>query len=291
MARVVIAGCGYVGVSLGEMLVADGHEVWGLRRDPSGLPPAIRGIPADLALAETLVGIPQRIDYAVYAAAPKANAEPKARDAYRTIFMDGLLNFTRALREQAEPPRRIFFTSSTSVYHQSRGEWVDEESPTNPTRFSGEILRLSERLLWGSGLAATAVRFGGIYGPGRTRLIEHVRSGEARLPTGGPHYTNRVHRDDAAGILRHLIALDARPARQAALRRLYLGVDCEPALEADVLGWLGDELGVGPLRDAAAGSAPPRRRAGSKRCRNTRLLESGYHFLYPTFREGYASLL
>jgi hypothetical protein len=58
-----------------------------------------------------------------------------------------------------------------------------------------------------------------------------------------------------------------------------------------VLGWLGDELGVGPLRDAAAGSAPPRRRAGSKRCRNTRLLESGYHFLYPTFREGYASLL
>ena len=63
------------------------------------------------------------------------------------------------------------------------------------------------------------------------------------------------------------------------------------ALEADVLSWLGERLGVGPLRDAAPASAPPRRRAGSKRCRNTRLLESGYNFRYPTFREGYASLL
>ena len=284
MARVVIAGCGYVGVSLGEMLAKDGHEVWGLRRDPSSLPPGIGRIAADLSRPETLTGIPEKIDWAVYAAAPKPASEAKAQDAYRTIFLDGLENFTRALKEQAERPRRILFTSSTSVYDQHRGEWVDEDSPVNPTRFSGEIIMLAERLLWGSGSPVTVVRFGGIYGPGRTRLIDHVRSGEARLPTGGPHYTNRVHRDDAAGILRHLLGLEAP-------ERLYLGVDCEPALEADVLGWLGEQLGVGPLRSAAASSPPSHRRAGSKRCRNRRLLESGYEFLYPTFREGYASLL
>lgn len=284
MARIVIAGCGYVGSSLGEALAKDGHEVWGLRRDPSGLPAAIRGIAADLSRPETLAGIPEGIDYAVYAAAPKAAGETKAQDAYRALFMDGLEDFTRALREQAECPRRIFFTSSTSVYDQHRGEWVDEDSPTHPTRFAGEILLLAERLVWASGFPATVVRLGGIYGPGRSRLVDYVRSGEALLARGGPHYTNRIHRDDAAGILRHLIGLDAP-------ERLYLGVDCEPALEADVLGWLGEQLGLGPLRAAAPSSPAPRRRAGSKRCRNTRLLESGYNFRYPTFREGYASLL
>jgi nucleoside-diphosphate-sugar epimerase len=283
MSRVVIAGCGYVGVSLGEMLARDGHEVWGLRRDPSGLPPSIRGVAADLSRPETLGAIPERIECAVYAAAPKAAGQTSPELAYRETFLDGLGNFLRALHEQGEHPRRIFFTSSTSVYDQQRGEWVDEDSPTYPARFAGEILVLAERLLWASEFQATAVRFGGIYGPGRTRLIDHVRTGEALRPAGPPHYTNRVHREDAAGILRHLMGLDAP-------ERLYLGVDCEPAAEGDVLEWLADQLGVGPLRDAASATRPPRRRAGSKRCRNTRLLESGYQFQYPSFREGYASL-
>ena len=288
MARVVIAGCGYVGVSLGEMLASDGHEVWGIRRDPSGLPPAIQPIVGDFCRPDTLADIPERVDYAVYAAAPEVASQADAQGAYRAIFMDGLGNFMRALREQAESPRRIFFTSSTSVYHQHRGEWVDEDSPIHPPGFAGEILVLAERLLWASGFPATVVRFGGIYGPDRTRLIDHVRSGEALLPIGDPHYTNRVHRDDAAGILRHLINLEAE---RGVLDRLYLGVDCEPALEADVLLWLGEQLGVGPPRPAAPSSPPPRRRTGSKRARNTRLLETGYTFRYPTFREGYASLL
>ena len=283
MSRVLIAGCGYVGVSLGEMLARDGHEVWGLRRDPSDLPKSIRGVAADLSRPESLGAIPERIECAVYAAAPQAADATSPELAYRATFLDGLGNFLRALREQAEHPRRIFFTSSTSVYDQHRGEWVDEDSPTHPARFTGEILLLAERLLWASGFRTTAVRFGGIYGPGRTRLIDHVRSGEALRPAGPVHYTNRVHRDDAAGMLRYLMRLDAP-------ERLYLGVDCEPAAEAEVLGWLADRLGVGPLRDASPASPAPRRRAGSKRCRNTRLLESGYKFLYPSFREGYASL-
>ena len=281
-----------MGTALGEMLVKDGHEVWGVRRDPSLLPPVIGRVAADFSRPETLSALPERIDYVVYAASPRRSSETQAQDAYRAIFLDGLENFTRALREQAERPRRIFFASSTSVYDQHRGEWVDEESPTHPTRFSGEILLLAERLLWASDFPATVVRFGGIYGPGRTRLIDHVRTGEARLPAGGAHYTNRVHRDDAAGILRHLIELDAgADPQRIPLQRLYLGVDCEPALEADVLHWLAERLGLGRPREAAPSSSPPRRRTGSKRCRNARLLESGYRFRYPTFREGYGSLL
>jgi nucleoside-diphosphate-sugar epimerase len=130
------------------------------------------------------------------------------------------------------------------------------------------------------------VRLGGIYGPGRTRLIERARRGELEL-RDDVHYTNRIHRDDAAGLLRHLLFHES-PAP------LYLGVDDESADEADVYRWLAGAVGVEQASDPEAeeGSGTPRRRAvGSKRCSNRLARESGYRFRYPTFREGYAELL
>jgi hypothetical protein len=72
---------------------------------------------------------------------------------------------------------------------------------------------------------------------------------------------------------------------------LYLGVDCEPADEADVLDFLAGELGVAPPRERAADEDPPKRRAGSKRCRNDRIRAEGYRFRYPSYRDGYPELV
>ena len=85
-------------------------------------------------------------------------------------------------------------------------------------------------------------------------------------------------------MLQHLLMLDTTEER-------YLGVDCESVSDRDLLTWLSEQLGVSPLHEAAVGLAPPTRRAGSKRCRNDSLRETGYRFLYPTYREGYGSLL
>jgi nucleoside-diphosphate-sugar epimerase len=280
MLRVLIAGCGYVGSVLAGRLAADGCEVWGLRRKVGALPRGVRPLAADLTRAGALVDLPVGIDCAVYAVAAKAFDEA----AYRATYLDGLGNLLRALSDMGERPRRIFFTSSTSVYGQRRGEWVDESSPTYPLGFSGEIMLLAERLLLGSPFPATVLRLGGIYGPGRARLIDRVRSGRASCRPGPPHYTNSIHRDDAAGALRHLMRLENPES-------LYLGVDCEPADERDVFGWLAETMMLPPPGSPAEGEAPPPRRAGSKRCRNARLLESGYRFRYPSFREGYGALL
>jgi nucleoside-diphosphate-sugar epimerase len=125
------------------------------------------------------------------------------------------------------------------------------------------------------------VRFGGIYGPGRTRLIDSVRSGQARCEPG--LYTNRIHRDDCAGVLEHLLAL-AAPAP------LYIGVDDEPALQCEVLRWLAQQLGVPPPVPSGAPD-DSRRRGGNKRCCNARLRASGYRLLYPSYCEGYTALL
>jgi nucleoside-diphosphate-sugar epimerase len=282
MARIVIAGCGYVGTALGLELADEGHEVFGLRRDPSRLPPRIEPVQGDLARRESLIVLPDNVDFAVYCVSPDSAAP---RD-YRTAYLDGLERFLRTLRDQGEKPRRILFSSSTSVYSQCRGEWVDEGSSARPARETGETLLLAEQLLHASGFDTTVVRFGGIYGPGRTRLVEQVARGDAVVDarSAAPHYTNRIHRDDAAGMLAHMVL--KRPEHD-----LYLGVDCEPASEADVLGFLASELGVAPPRERAADEAPPKRRAGSKRCRNDRIRAEGYRFRHPSYRDGYPELV
>ena len=181
----------------------------------------------------------------------------------------------------------VGYLSTTGAYGDRQGAWVDEDSPTEPTHFSGVRMLEAERLVAAAG--GVSLRLGGIYGPGRTRLIDAVRAGRASIRPGPPHWTNRIHRDDAAGALRHLIE---RSLAGAALAPVYVGVDDEPADEAEVLRWLAARLGLPEPPVAPSAARPPGRpRGGNKRCRNARLRASGYAFAYPTFREGYGALI
>jgi nucleoside-diphosphate-sugar epimerase len=279
MANILIAGCGYVGTALG-MRLAVAHVVWGMRRAAEDLPSNIRYLAGDLGVPQTLQDLPPDLDLVFYTAAPNG-----ANDAaYRTIYVDGLRNLLEALARQGQSPRRVFLTSSTAVYAQSAGEWVDESSPTVPMHFTGSRVLEGERLLLDGPFPATIVRFGGIYGPGRTSLIERVRQGLAACRDGPPLYTNRIHRDDCAGALHHLMTL---PDPEA----LYVGVDHEPADQCDVLRWLAGQIDAPMPRVEAASGADTRRYRTNKRCRNAKLVASGYVFRYPTFHEGYTALL
>jgi nucleoside-diphosphate-sugar epimerase len=273
--RVLVAGCGYVGSALAAMLVEDGHEVWGLRRTPQRLPPGVHPLAADLGDPATLADLPDSLDAVVYAAAPGGSADER----YREIYVDGVRNLLDALVSQGQRPRRVLLTSTTGVYEDTDGEWVDEESPTEPSDFRGTRPLEGERLLLDGPFPAVVLRLAGIYGPGRTRMIDGVRAGTARCQPG--HWTNRIHRDDCAGALRHLLAVDDPLP-------LYLGVDREPAEACDVQRWLAERLGVAPPRpDPAA----PGGRGSNKRVRGDRLLRSGYRLRFPTFREGYGAML
>jgi len=280
MRRILIAGCGYVGSVLASKRVEMGDRVWGLRRNPVLLPKGVEPIAADLAVARSLAELPPELDVVVYSASPGGRDDA----FYRTTYVEGLRNLLDALRKQKQQPKRVIFTSSTSVYAQSDGEWVDESSPAEPTHFTGRRLLEAEAILHESGFPGIVVRFGGIYGPRRTRLIEAVRQGRVSIARGAPHYANRIHRDDCAGALDHLIDL-AEPAE------CYLGVDHEPEDEAVVFRWLAGVLGASPPRVASSDERREPRRGGNKRCRNARLVASGYAFTYPSYREGYTAVL
>jgi nucleoside-diphosphate-sugar epimerase len=281
MGRVLVAGCGYVGAALGQALAAGGHEVFGLRRRAGLVPAPLHPLAADLADRAALRrALPRGLDAVVHLAGAEARDEP----AYRRAYVEGSRNLLLALADAGEAPR-FLFASSTAVYGQTGGEWVDEASETRPRDFRGARLLEAEAQLSGSGLPAASVRFGGIYGPGRTRLLEAVRSGRACVQAGPPRFTNRIHRDDCAGALSHLLGLPR-------LAPVYIGVDREPADEAEVLRWLAARLGAPPPRvvdsgETSAAQGPP----PNRRCSSRRLRESGYAFRYPSFREGYGALI
>ena len=277
--RILIVGCGYVGSALGLLLASEGHTVFGLRRNVAALPGTIKPVRADLSAPLPSGTLPPNLDAVVCAASPGGSSD----GAYRTAYVDGPRNILSALEQQSV--ERLVLVSSTGVYGQKDGEWVDEGSPTEPASTSGRRLLEGEALVLGGPIPATVLRLGGIYGPGRTSMIERA----LRNPPpedAPPQYTNRIHRDDCAGAVRHLLGLpDPEP--------VYLGVDHEPADRRTVAEWLaarsGHDLPVNPNTTPNE----PRDRPGrtNKRCSNERLLRSGYEFRYPTFREGFAALL
>lgn len=272
--RVLIAGCGYVGTELGRRLVDRGHEVWGLRRDPSRLPPGIRPLRKDLL--DPPVGEPlPAVDQVVYAASANASTP----EGYRRIYVDGVRNLLEELPSRSKIAR-FLFVSSTGVYGDTAGDWVDESSPTEPTSFRGGVMLEGERTALSSAIPTTVLRLGGIYGPGRTRLLERVREGTARCPDPGPVWSNRIHRDDAARALEHLLDLP-RPGS------IYLGVDDHPAPLCEVYHTLAVLLDAPePRRDPEAS-----RSRANKRCSNRRLRASGFRFVYPSFEDGYRAMI
>ncbi|MDX1654114.1 MAG: SDR family oxidoreductase [Candidatus Competibacteraceae bacterium] len=270
MTRILIAGCGDVGSRLGLLLSQAGHQVWGLRRNPNLLPEPIEPLAADLAHPTDLEDLPAGLEAIYYTASADARDEVH----YRMAYLDGPRHLLQALAAAGQSPRRVFFTSSTSVYAQNQGQWVDEDSPAQGRGTTGALMVQGERIWLQGHFPATVVRLAGLYGPGRTRLIDSVRRGAVCQDQA---FTNRIHVEDAARVLAHLLTLpDPAP--------LYCAVDDDPATQCQVFGWLAERLKAPAPRVETTGPS-------NKRIRNALLKASGFTFHYPTFREGYGEML
>ncbi|MCK9797397.1 NAD-dependent epimerase/dehydratase family protein [Pseudomonas sp. MAFF 302030] len=276
---VLIAGCGDVGSRLATQLLSLNWRVHGLRRNIARLPEGVIGVAGDLFSEQCPPTWPSNeLDYLVYCAAATDHDEA----GYRAAYIEGLQHVLGWLKQHGQRPRRLLFVSSSSVYGQKNGEWVDETSPTEASGYSGRLMLEAEQVALDSGIPASRVRLTGIYGPGREWLLTQVRRGY-RVAVEPPLYGNRIHADDAAGLLAFLLQADLRGE---ALDDCYIGVDDAPAPLADVVGWLREYLGVTEWSEDASV-----RRAGSKRCTNARARALGWVPRYLSYREGYAAIL
>ena len=276
---VLIVGCGDVGSRLARQMLARGWQVSGLRRSVTQLPEGVVPIAADLSDPTIPAAWPEQApDYLVYCVAASQHDEA----GYEAAYVQGLRHVQRWLAERGQRPRRLLFVSSSSVFGQKGGEWVDEQSATEPDGYSGRIMLEAERLALSGAVPASVVRLTGIYGPGREWLLRQVRQGY-RVAEQPPLYGNRIHVDDAASLLAFLLQCDSEGK---ALDDCYIGVDDSPAPLADVVTWLRHQLGVTQWSDEERV-----RRTGSKRCSNARARGLGWSPQYPSYKEGYGAIL
>ena len=268
--HVLIVGLGGIGRLLATNLVAQGHTVTGMSRTPQVMEGDLSGV-KHLAQSVHEANFDQLspIDWVYVLLTPDA----RRAESYSHIFIDSLLPLYAAL--QNHPIQRVVFISSTSVFGDGQGEWMDESTPPQPDTPTAVVLWQAEqqwRQVWAEKLVV--VRPSGIYGPDRLRIISWVQQAK---PVKLNQWTNRIHSDDLAGFLTHLIDLNS-------LLPLYIATDEQPVLQNEVLDYVAQQLKLSsvPSIDAAV--------AGKRlHCKN--LLQSGYVLKYPNYQIGYTAIL
>jgi nucleoside-diphosphate-sugar epimerase len=283
--RVLIVGCGYVGLPLGVELVRLGHEVFGLRRNVAAenelKAAGIQPLFGNVTKPETLAKLPREFDWVVNCVAAGGGAED-----YRQVYLQGTRNLIEWLAPN--PPRKFVYTSSTSVYGQIDGTQVKESSPTEPLVETAKILVETEKTLLTAvaerKFPAVILRVAGIYGPDRGHWFKQFLKNEARMEGDGLRFLNMIHRDDLIGCI--IAALKSGRAGE-----IYNAVDDEPVSQMNFFQWLAGTVGKYPPPSAPENPEDNRKRgATNKRVSNRKLkMELGCQFKYPNFRKGYSA--
>jgi nucleoside-diphosphate-sugar epimerase len=271
MPRILIAGCGYVGQAVADLFHAAGWTVEGWTHSAesaarlSANPYPVRGV--DVSRRAQVAEHGGMFDAVIHCASSRGGDA----ETYRQVYLDGARNLLETF-----PGSKLLFTSSTSVYAQSDGSWVTEESETKPVRETSRILLETEKLVLDQrGIVA---RLAGIYGPRRSALLSKFLEGTAIIDPENDRFVNQVHRDDIATALFFLLGREAEGAQ------IYNVADDQPILQSECHRWLAQRLNR-PLPPIGKSKGPRKRGDSNKRVSNAKLRRLGWTARYPTFVE------
>lgn len=309
MKTMLIAGFGDLGLAIAKQAQADPSykdvSILALRRNPpkqnestnTELPPNVTWLAADLADRASIaaaLATHHRIDSVVYCAAPNERNE-RNEQAYRSTYVTGLQNLVGVLDDlgivntggapqkpypqKPYPQRpRILFVSSTAVYDSQAQGVFDETSPTEPRGFNGKVLCEAEAWLLSNWPEATVLRLSGIYGPTKQRLLQSIKEGLSTTPDSEDYIANRIHLDDAARAVLHLL--------KGKHSGIFLGTDSHPMPLRALYETLADLLGA-----PVPGTAAPSPMMGKKQLSNQKLLRTGFELNWPDCIEGYKAII
>ncbi len=278
MAKILLAGGGQIGHALAIILTQHGHNVTGLKRHPPTDTQGVKYFQADITSAIQLHELAHDFEVVFFILSPDGRGESQ----YKAIYQQGVDNLLAHFSQKKQQPC-WFFVSSTSVYGQSQGEWVDENSPSCPNNRNSEWIAQAEVKIMSASVQNVVVRFAGIYGAGRESLLRLSQQSPLIQKTP-PYFTNRIHQQDCVNVL--LFLLNQRLMGKT-LQQCYLACDDNPAPLWEVITWLAQQCKQSPPREKNAQAGQEM----NKRCDNRRLKALGYRFIYPSYQAGYLPLL
>ena len=273
MAKILIIGSGDIGGQLAGSLASEGHDVSALRRTSVAPLATVNYIKADVTNQQQMDALNLDYDQVVYI------LSPSGRDiaAYKAVFDVGVKNVLSVFKQKCQNAA-FTFVSSSRVYGQQHGEWLDEKSATEPTDERGSIILAAEKRFLDFNNQTTIVRFSGIYGRSNY-FLNALKKGE-KVQQQPPYYTNRIHREDCVGVLEFLLNKKVNGGK---LERIYLATDTEPTSKWDVANYLLNKLGLKACKPLVLESNADQ----NKRLLNSRLKEAGYKFKFVNYKEGY----
>lgn len=292
--RIIIFGCGYVGRPLGRNLANAGHEVWLHSRNAESLS-AVDCVPDNRKISGNLHNTDwhQKLTGKWDIAYNLVSAAGGGLDGYRLSYIQG----NQSIRDWASQVDvdRLIYSSATSVYPQSSGEWVTENDVPDFEQLSpsGGILFEAEQLVLGATEFRSRIvaRLAGIYGPGRHLYLNRLREGAATLPGDGSAWLNLIYMKDIVDALVQLGGLECE-------QEVFNVVDDRPARKQDIVDWLAAETGFASARfdPNEAGPRASRRTTGkglpNRRVSNSKLKQClGWKPRFADYKAGYRDIL
>src|SRR5688572_17061010 len=197
MPRLIVAGCGFVGLATARLFQSAGWDVLGLTHSAESAERltagGLRALTADISDFASVRGLARERKPELLIHCASSNRGDV--DAYKAVYVLGCENLLEELA-----PQRFIFTSSTSVYTQTDGSEVTEKTRVDPTSDTGKVLKAAEDLVIRR--KQMVARLAGIYGPGRSVLLRKFFTREATIEGDGLRVINQAHRDDIATALK-----------------------------------------------------------------------------------------
>jgi len=271
MAKILIIGCGDLGQAVAIKLFSQDHHITGLKRHPPTNKQSIHYIKADISKIETLNSLTGDFQQAIIILSPDSSST----EAYQAVFETGINNLLLALNKNTS----ITFISSTRVYTENNGEWVNEKTPANACDPKSRLILQAESRILAHNPLNTIIRFSGIYGRAKGYFLQQIKNA-APIQQYPSYYTNRIHRSDCIGVIVHLINKKIAGDK---LEPIYLASDSEPSPKWDVACYLAKQMNC----NKPIASSEPDQNSQNKRISNQRLMDSGYTFKYPSYKQGY----
>jgi nucleoside-diphosphate-sugar epimerase len=271
MSATLIVGCGYLGRRVAALWRGQGRRVFAASRHAAHLPGDVESIVCDVLDPASLKSLP-RAETILYA----VGFDRTSGASMRSVYVDGLANVLAHL----PAPARFVYVSSSSVYGQTDGGWVDESSPTEPVEESGRIVLDAEATLRARMPNAIVLRFAGIYGPGRLLRRQTIEKG-APIVGDAEKWLNLIHVDDGA---RAILAAEERghPGR------VYNICDDHPVRRRYFYAALARRLGAPePTFVPPPNQPPPPHERAHRRLNNRRMKEElRVEPAYPDYEQG-----